>query len=416
MSLSARSAPTMFGAILAAWALLAAAGCGPAETGAESGPVARTAMAAVVDTEIVTAERVEVTVRSVGTVRAIDEADLCVEVAGKVSEIHYEEGTAVAAGDLLVVIDEERAQLNVNQARSRLETLVVSVRRADAEVEQARATLENGEETFRRKEKLFAKGAETRAVLLDAKAAFEEAKAAHAAAEAARAEIVAGQAEASDALKLAQKALRDHRITAPFDGVLGERIVSIGDFLDVGQSVATLSTTDPIHVEFTVPERHREKVTAGQEVDVEVDALPGKIFRGEVVFIAPTLDRATRTVKVKALFENEEKSLKAGFFCHVRLIVDRAEEAAVLSEEAILPRENAFFVYVVEEGKAVLTEVKKGERLEGRVQILGGVEPGDEVITAGIQKVSDGVPVSPRAKSDGTSAEQRRNEASEVEE
>ncbi len=416
MSLSARSARTTTCALLAVWALLIAAGCGPDETAPPNAPGARTAMAAVVDTEIVVAERVEVTVRSVGTVRAIDEADLCVEVAGKVAAINYAEGTTVSLGDLLVVIDEERALLNVNQACSRRETLVVSVQRAAADVEKARAVLANAEETFQRKKALLAKGAETGAVFLDAKAAFETAKAAHAAAGAARAEIVATQAEASDALKLAEKTLRDHRITAPFDGVLGERIVSIGDFLDVGQSVATLSTTDPIHVEFTVPERYRRKVTAGQEVDVRVEAFPETTFRGRVVFIAPTLDRSTRTVKVKALFENGRNALKPGFFCHVRLIVDRAEEAAVLSEEAILPRENAFFVYIVEDGRAVLTEVKKGERLEGRVQILGGVAPGDEVITAGIQKVSDGVPVRVRAKSEEAPEESGRKQSSEVEE
>lgn len=414
MNLFARSASTATGVLLLAWALIAA-GCGSDETGPESAAGGRTAMAVVVDTEIVVAERVEVTVRSVGTVRAIDEADLCVEVAGKVAEIGYEEGTAVARGDLIVEIDGERASLNVNQARSRLETLAVSARRADADVEQARATLTNAEETFQRKKTLLEKGAETRAVFLDTRAAFEKAKAAHAAAEAARAEIVATRAEASDALKLAEKTLRDHRITAPFDGVLGERIVSVGDFLDVGQSVATLSTTAPIHVEFTVPERFRGQVERGQEVEVRVEALPGKTFRGPVVFIAPTLDRITRTVKVKAIFENENKALKPGFFCHVRLIVDSTEGAAVLSEEAILPRENAFFVFVVDDGKAVLTEVKKGERLEGRVQILEGVAPGDEVIVAGLQKVSDGVPVRSRTSSAATDGETGRNQQTEVE-
>ncbi len=410
MTLSARHAPIAF---LLAGALFAA-GCGPEDDGPQTGSSSWGSTAAVVDTEIVVAEPIEVTVRSVGTVRAIEEAELCVDVAGKVAKILFEEGSTVAESDLLLVVDEEKAQLSLNQARSRLQTLSVSVRRADAEVEQARAVLANAEATFKRKTTLFEKGAETRAVFLDVKAAFEAAQAAHAAAEAARAEIVAQQAEATDALALAEKTLRDHRLRAPFDGVLGERLLSVGDFVDVGEGVVTLSTTDPIHVEFTVPERYRGKVRPGQEVDVHVEALRDVAFRGEVVFIAPALDPSTRSVKVKALFENRVGALKPGFFCHVRLIVDRAEEAAVLSEEAILPRENAFFVYVVKERKAVLTEVKKGERLEGRVQIVGGVAPGDEVITAGIQKVSDGVPVRPRRSEPAGDA--GREQAPEVEE
>jgi len=383
---------------LALCALLAT-GCpgGDADGG---GPRARRGGAVVVDTVVAAAERVEVTVRSVGTVKAVEEAEVCVEVAGKITAIEFEEGQSVGKDDPLVRIDDEKARLNVNQARARQETLKVSARRAEADVGRTRALLANAEETCQRKKALLEKKAETRSVYLDAKTAWEQAVAEHEAVLAARDEALAAQAEAGDALAIADKTLRDHNISAPFDGVLGERLVSPGDFLEVGDCVVIVYTMDPIHIEFTVPERFRESVVPDQEVEAVLEALPDRSFRGRVAFISPALDPSTRAVKVKALFENEDGALKPGYFCRVRLILSVDEASPVIPEEAIVPRENAFFVYVVSDGKAVMREVRKGERLTGRIQILEGLAPGDEVIVGGHQKVSDGVPVQPRSAGD----------------
>jgi len=389
----------VFPPIALVFCALLATGC-PAGNNGEDAPRSRRGGAVVVDTAVAADERVEVTVRSVGSGKSVEEAEICAEVAGKITAIGFDEGQAVAAGDLLVRIDDERARLGVNQVRARQETLVVSVRRAAAEVGRARAFLANAEETYERKKTLLEKKAETRSVFLDAKAAWEQAVAEHEAALAARDEVLASLEEAGDALAIAEKTMRDHAISAPFDGVLGERLVSPGDFLDVGDCVVVAYTTDPIHIEFTVPERHRESVKPDQDVEAVLEALPGRPFRGRVAFISPALDPSTRTVKVKALFENAAGALKPGYFCRVRLIVSVDDESPVIPEEAIVPRENALYVYVVDEGKAVMTRVEKGERLTGRVQILEGIAAGDEVIVGGHQKVSDGIPVQPRGAAD----------------
>ncbi len=373
-------------------------GCGEEQEG-EAGRQDPAGMTVVVDTVLAAAEQVEVTVRSVGTVVAREEAEICAEVAGKVAAIRLKEGEAVKRGELLLIIDDERDRLLVNQARARCDSQKEAARRAEAEVNRARAVLDAAEETLGRKKALFDQGAETRAVYIDAKSARDSAAAGIAAAEAAAEEAAAAIKEGEAAFLVAEKNLADHAIKAPFDGMLGERLVSVGDYLESGDPVVSIHTEHPIDVEFTVPERHRAGIFPGQETTATFEAIPGELFKGEVTFISPQLDPDTRSVKVKALFANEQSILKPGYFCRVRLILKKHDDSTVVPESAIVPKGASFFVYVVTGGTARMTEVKLGERMIGKVQILEGLASGVEVIVAGHQKVSDGAQVKPRGRS-----------------
>jgi membrane fusion protein (multidrug efflux system) len=126
-----------------------------------------------------------------------------------------------------------------------------------------------------------------------------------------------------------------------------------------------------------------------------VDSLPGRSFTGKVAAIDPKVDPESRSVAVRARVPNDDRVLRPGQFARVRLIVDRREQAIVIPEQALVPQGDAYFVFKVVDGKAVLTQVEIGQRQAGRAEITKGLVAGDIVVTGGQQKIRDGAPVQP---------------------
>jgi membrane fusion protein (multidrug efflux system) len=329
----------------------------------------------------------------VGSLEAAEDVLISAEVAGRVEEICFEEGMTVEAGTVLVRIDGETIRLEQEQSRKRLERMKAGLQRMEAEIRRAEAQVENAKSSFDRKQELYDQEATTKATYLDAKTKFDSAQAALDEAEAALEETKRSITESEAGLKIVEKRLADTAVKAPFNGILGERFVGPGDYVDVAGGLVRLVAVDPLKARFTVPERYRGRIRLEQEVALTVEAWPGRSFRGRVNYIAPSLDTETRTVLVKAVVDNEESLLKPGFFVNVRLILNVKPEAVVMPEEAVIPRGDKFFVYKVDGEKAVLAEVELGQRLAGKVEVLGGVAAGETVITAGHQRVTDGWPV-----------------------
>jgi len=187
-------------------------------------------------------------------------------------------------------------------------------------------------------------------------------------------------------------------IRAPFSGILSERTVGPGDFVDKGESIVSLVAINPLKAVFSVPERYRILLKTDQKVSLKIEAVKDRIFSGKVVFISPNLDTETRSVRVKAVMENSDGLLKPGFFCHVKIILHTNPEAVVIPEEAVSPRGESFFVYTVENNKAVLKQIELGLRMTGRVEVKKGLKEGEQVIVAGLQRVTDTGPVRIRKK------------------
>ena len=298
-------------------------------------------------------------ITAVGTLRSNESVMVRPEITGRITAIHFREGDAVREGARLISLDN-----SVNRA----------------EVAQADAHLDLNRRNSSRAVELFDRKVGTGRT---------------------RDEAVAAVRIAEAELALARARIDKTRIVAPFEGVLGLRRVSVGDYVNPGQDIVNLEDIDPIKVDFRVPEVSLPLLRDGQPIEVQVDAFPGETFQGHVYAIDPQVDVQGRSVAIRARLPNADGRLKPGLFARVGLIVERRENAMLLPEQAIVPLEGRSAVFRVVDGMARLTEVGIGQRRSGQVEIVRGLKPGDLVVTAGQLKLRDGVAVTTTATAAG---------------
>jgi len=291
------------------------------------------------------------TITAVGSLRSDESITVRPEVAGRISAILFNEGQRVSKGATLIKLDP-------------------SINAAD--VEQARANLKLAKSKF------------DRAVDL-AKSNFISGQAKD------EAENNLRVAEAS--LQLADAKLAKMEIKAPFSGIIGLRVVSIGDYVKEGADVVNLEAIDPLKVDFRVPEIYMKQVQVGQALEVSLDALPGKTYEGKVFAINPLVDATGRSIVIRAQVKNADTALRPGMFARVRLITRDSQDSLVIPEQAIVPQGDEQFVFRVVDGKAVRTKIVVGQRRDSKVEILGGLTGSDTVVTAGQMKLREGVAV-----------------------
>ncbi len=237
---------------------------------------------------------------------------------------------------------------------------------------------------------------QARANLVLAKSKFDRAV------DLARQNFISGQAkdEAENNYKVAQAAvalveakLAKTEIKAPFAGIIGLRVVSVGDYVKEGADLVNLEAIDPLKVDFRVPETFLRQVQVGQSVEVALDALPGKSYDGKVLALNPLVDAAGRAIVIRAQVKNQDAALRPGMFARVRLITRAEREALVLPEEALVPQGTEQFVFRIVDGKATRVKVETGQRRDGKVEVVSGVDKGDVIVTAGQLRLRDGAPV-----------------------
>lgn len=330
-----------------------AAATSAAGQGSASGPGAGGSTAPVgVETVAVVAETVADDVTAVGTLRSSESVVLRPEVAGRIAAIRFLEGTPVKRGVVLVELDAAVQQ---------------------AEVQQAKANLALAHANFGRTADLF-----NRKFL--SQSARDEA---------------ASQLEVARAnMALAEARFERTRIRAPFDGVVGIRKVSVGDYVKEGDDLVNLEDLATLKVDFRLPELYLAKVRRGQALEVTSDAIPGERFDATVAAIDPLINEEGRSVVMRATLPNKDGQLRPGMFARVRLILRERADVAMVPEEALVPAPgNVQFVYRVVDDKAQRVEVTTGARHGTRVEVLGGLRPGDVVVTAGQLKLRDGAAV-----------------------
>jgi membrane fusion protein (multidrug efflux system) len=331
----------------------------PASTpGATGGVSSNAAKGAGAPPGAVTVEAVKVeviampqTITTVGSLRSDESITVRPEVAGRINAILFREGQPVAKGATLVRLDS-----TINQA----------------EVQQGRANLKLAQSKY------------DRAVDL------------------AKSNFISGQAKdeaennlrvAEAGVQLAEARLAKTEIKAPFAGIIGLRVMSVGDYVKEGADIVNLESIDPLKVDFRVPETYMRQIQVGQSLHVQLDAMPGKTFEGKVFAVNPLVDAAGRSIVIRALVRNSDTSLRPGMFARVRLITRDEKEAMTVPEQAIVPQGDEQFVFKVAEGRAVRVKIDVGQRRDGKVEVLKGLTANDIVITAGHMKIRDGVPV-----------------------
>lgn len=287
-------------------------------------------------------------VRALGTLSAINSADIAPEIEGIIESIHFADGAIVKRGDLLIQLE------NGTQ---------------EAKLEQAQAQKNLTEVDYNRLKALQARGAIS-------KQEFDKAEA---------------DMKVADAqVRLAQAELEQTEIRAPFDGQLGARLYSVGQFVTAGKTLVSIVDKSTLYIEYSVPQRYLEDLKVGAPVSFQTPAYPKETFQGVVHYISPQVDLATRTLAVEANFDNTAGRLSPGLSGTALQVLNTTPNAMIIPEAALVPSITGYIVYRVVEGKAVSTKIEIGTRKEGEVQVISGLAPEDIVVVEGHQNLRDG--------------------------
>jgi len=202
-------------------------------------------------------------------------------------------------------------------------------------------------------------------------------------------------------LGMAERALRDASVSAPFDGLVARRLVSRGEYVTEGKPLFELVALSPIEVEFHLAEVDSGRVAVGRPVDVRVAPFPDESFGALVTVVSPTLDPKTRTLRVKAQLENADGRLRPGLFARIDLGVAKRSGVIFVPEEAVLQRADGSVVFVVSaQSRAERRLVETGAHRDGTVEVGRGLAAGDRVVVRGHAELVDGMAVAPREAGD----------------
>jgi membrane fusion protein (multidrug efflux system) len=289
-------------------------------------------------------------VEALGTLRANESVDITAKVADRVAAIHFSEGQQVRKGNVLIELDNTEAR---------------------ADLAAAEAAASDSRSQYKRSQELFATKALSEAQLDQLQAT-----------------LLANEARVA----AARSRLADRVITAPFNGRVGLRNVSLGGLVNPGAVITTLDDLSVVKLDFSVPEQFLSTLQPGLAVQAQSTAYSDSTFAGRVASVDTRVDPTTRSVAIRALIDNRDGRLRPGMFMTVKLVRPEGE-ALMLPEQAIVPENEQHFVYVVADGKAQKREIKIGRRRPGEVEVLQGLSADDGVVIDGTQNLRDGVPV-----------------------
>jgi len=362
--------PGKYWGVLLVLVLLLLGGCSSKESGSVELPL-KTQNSLLEERPVEVVEvipkQVSYTLSAIGSLKTPENVIISPKKAGIIDEILVKEGDRVKKGQVLVQLDDVDARLQVE--------------RAEAGVKQAVAAVETNRNIVPRYQKLHESQVIPQQTLDELILRFkvDEAK------------LDLAKVE----LNVARQNLLDHRITSPIEGVVNLKIASLGEHVNVAPKDEILSIVqmDPLELEFYVPENWVGKIRLGSMVQYTVKAFSEEKFSASLQFISPTSDPSTRNVKMKAVAKNPHDRLKPGFFAEVSIQTGSNPNALVVPESALFSQEGKYFVFAVQDGITHRKEVEIGHRFDGKVEILKGIQKGEQVVTVGQGQLSDGLKV-----------------------
>jgi len=304
-------------------------------------------------------------VSTIGTLKPFEEVIVSSELEGIVKNVRVDEGSFVSKGMLLA---------EINETDYRLEAL-----RAEASMRQTEATLTNTKLEYERKASLYKEELVTRQQFDDISARLT------------LSERELDRAKAS--LSLARERRSKTKIYSPMQGFVREKKVTTGDYVRNGSVLMVVIQSNPIKLNFTVPEKDVGKLKIGQDVLFKVDSFPDQEFKGRVRIIYPSLEERTRTLQVEALVPNSDNRLKPGLFAKVTLFTEQARDMIVIPITAILYDNAKVKVFVAEGNVARERVVNIGNKYGEMLEIVEGLKKGETLVVVGQNNLSDGVKI-----------------------
>ncbi len=287
---------------------------------------------------------------STGSLIPDEEVELAFETSGKVVGIYFSEGTRVKKGELLAKINDRPLQAQLLKLQAQLKL--------------------TKEREFRQRQ------------LLDRDAISQESYD----------QVVTERQSLEADIMLVEARISETELRAPFDGVVGLRMISEGAFATTQTRIVSLIKIQPLKVEFSVPERYAGEISPGFPISFVIDGIP-ETFTANVYAVDPKVDMETRTIVVRALYPNQEQELKPGRFASVRARLSQIDNAIAIPTQAVIPEMDGEKVFIYENGRAKEVRVMLGLRTESHVQVRTGLHFGDTVLTTAILQLRHGIPV-----------------------
>jgi len=303
--------------------------------------------------EVVAARRDDVTVivEAVGTARANEAVTITSKVIGHVSKIRFKEGGRVRTGDVLVELDSQEMQ---------------------AALEEKEAERDNAIRRYERARELYERRSVPRARMDDA----------------------FGDLQIAEARVKAEEArIKEYYIKAPFGGRLGLRRVSVGALINPGTEIITLDDTAKIKADFRVPETALVHITTGQSVTAKSAAYTDSDFVGTVTTIDTRVDPITRSIQVRAIFDNPKELIRPGMFLTAEFVAVVREGSVLIPEQSIIVSRDKQYVFVVVNGRAGRRDIVTGQHVKGDIEVISGLAAEEIIVIGGIQKIRDGAAV-----------------------
>ncbi len=287
-------------------------------------------------------------INALGSLIAFNQITISPEIAGKVAKIEFKPGEKIEKGQLLFQLDD-------------------AIQRA--ELQSVKANVLLNQTKYQREQLLAKRGATSLQELDNAKANFLALKA---------------------TLSEKQVELNKMQLRAPFSGQIGAPLISKGQYVKVGEALVTLVNRKNLRVKYSVPENYLAQLHLKQKIELSTSSFPGKIFHGDVTYISPIIDPATRTITVRARVHNISESLSPGLFVVVKQQLGVIKNALVIPEEAVVSSLSGPTVYKIVKNKAMRMNVKLGARQNNKIEVLQGLQQSDNIVIAGQQRLKNG--------------------------
>ena len=357
--------------LVACLLLAAASGCKDEDTSAD-GKGGWDSKPATVEVTQIQPQPLRDTVVLSGSLAADSEVLILSEIDGVVASIEFSEGHPVSQGDVLFLLRPEEQ---------------------DALLLEAQADMRLAQDVYDRTQRLTRQDVSSMARRQEASSKVDKARA---------------------RVALAELEVQRTRIRAPFDGMTGQRRVSVGDRVDEKVGMVTVASVDRLQLLFSITEQAAGLARTGVPILVRVGAWPGEYFPGEVYFVSPSVDTASRSLLLKAWIPNADHRLKPGMFANVDVVIAEREDALLVPESALIYDRNGTYLWRVDdEDHAEKIPIEIGLRQAGKVEILKGIAAGDRIVSAGTNKVRAGSEINAVAPQTAVTSEKASSEARE---